>query len=116
MDSDIDRSSSDEGENSESEARETEETLEAAVEDEPIVEEEVLQEVNDERNLGLKFPLTRVKKIMKADPDLQLASQDAVFLITKATVNNSTVCSYFEMIGLTPSIDNKYQLFIVFCC
>ncbi|KAK8380053.1 hypothetical protein O3P69_016596 [Scylla paramamosain] len=34
---------------------------------------------------GLRLPLARVKRIMKADPALQLASQDAVFVIAKAT-------------------------------
>lgn len=62
------------------------ESLETAEAEEPLGAEEVA-EVSDERNLGLKFPLTRVKRIMKADPDMQLVSQDAVFLITKATVS-----------------------------
>lgn len=35
---------------------------------------------------GLRLPISRIKKIMKADPDLNLASQDAVFIVTKATV------------------------------
>ena len=54
-----------------------------------VTESELLEvaEGCEEKNLGLKFPLGRVKRIMKADPDLQLASQDAVFLITKATVS-----------------------------
>ena len=34
----------------------------------------------------LKFPLTRIKTIMKTDSDVTLASLDAVVLITKATV------------------------------
>ncbi|KAA0199233.1 hypothetical protein HAZT_HAZT000109 [Hyalella azteca] len=66
------------------EAAEERESLDVALEQEPIADEDVA-EVNDESNLGLKFPLARVKKIMKADPDLHLASQDAVFLIAKAT-------------------------------
>ncbi|KAL0272908.1 UNVERIFIED_CONTAM: hypothetical protein PYX00_005723 [Menopon gallinae] len=33
----------------------------------------------------LKLPMGRIKKIMKMDPDVSLASQEAVFLITKAT-------------------------------
>ncbi|XP_071811296.1 DNA polymerase epsilon subunit 4-like [Apostichopus japonicus] len=32
-----------------------------------------------------KFPLSRVKLIMKTDPDLTLASQESVFLIAKAS-------------------------------
>ena len=31
-----------------------------------------------------KFPLGRVKHIMKMDPDLTMASQESVFLVTKA--------------------------------
>lgn len=43
-------------------------------------------EGEDDGRTGHRLPLARVKKIMKADPDLQLASQDAVFVIAKATV------------------------------
>ncbi|XP_066504299.1 DNA polymerase epsilon subunit 4 [Hoplias malabaricus] len=32
-----------------------------------------------------KLPLTRIKALMKADPDLNLASQESVFIIAKAT-------------------------------
>ncbi|XP_030852301.1 DNA polymerase epsilon subunit 4 [Strongylocentrotus purpuratus] len=32
-----------------------------------------------------KFPLTRIKNIMKTDPDVTLASQESVFLLAKAT-------------------------------
>lgn len=31
-----------------------------------------------------RFPLSRVKTIMKLDPDVMLASQEAVFLVSKA--------------------------------
>ena len=34
----------------------------------------------------LKFPLTRIKTIMKTDSDVTIASLDAVVLIAKATV------------------------------
>lgn len=34
-----------------------------------------------------KLPLARIKYIMKTDPDVNLASQEAVFLISKATVS-----------------------------
>lgn len=33
----------------------------------------------------LRLPFSRVKHIMKIDPDVHLASQEAVFLITKST-------------------------------
>ena len=48
--------------------------------------EEEGREGEDEGKSGHRLPLARVKKIMKADPDLQLTSQDAVFVIAKATV------------------------------
>lgn len=35
-----------------------------------------------------RLPLARVKTLMKLDPDVHLASQEATFLITKATVVN----------------------------
>ncbi|XP_043946629.1 DNA polymerase epsilon subunit 4 isoform X2 [Protopterus annectens] len=34
---------------------------------------------------AVKLPLTRVKALMKADPDVSLASQESVFIIAKAT-------------------------------
>ena len=34
-----------------------------------------------------RFPLTRIKTIMKTDPDVNLASQESVFLLAKATVS-----------------------------
>lgn len=55
-------------------------------EDLVTLEEEVEGEAEDEGRAGHRLPLARVKRIMKADPDLHLASQDAVFLVTKATV------------------------------
>ncbi len=33
-----------------------------------------------------KLPLSRIKALMKADPDVSLASQESVFIIAKATV------------------------------
>lgn len=85
-------------EEEEEDVQEEEPTIENDTE--PVVEEEVQREISDERNLGLKFPLTRLKKIMKTDPDLQLASQDAVFLITKATVINIIIIIIFIIINL----------------
>ena len=37
------------------------------------------------RTGGLQLPLARVRSIMKSDPDITLASQDAVFVIAKVT-------------------------------
>ena len=42
----------------------------------------------------LKLPLTRIKSIIKLDPDVTLVSNDAVVLIAKATV------SYLRFINL----------------
>ncbi|XP_063609983.1 DNA polymerase epsilon subunit 4-like [Penaeus indicus] len=39
----------------------------------------------EEKGSGVRFPLARIKRIMKADPELGLAGQDAVFLVAKAT-------------------------------
>ncbi|XP_065156039.1 DNA polymerase epsilon subunit 4 [Atheta coriaria] len=41
----------------------------------------------------VKLPLATVKRIMKADPDVHLITQDAVFLTTKATE------FFIEMLG-----------------
>lgn len=34
----------------------------------------------------VRLPISRVKALMKSDPDVSLASQEAVFIISKATV------------------------------
>ena len=34
----------------------------------------------------VRFPITRVKHLVKMDPDVNLCSQEALFLITKTTV------------------------------
>jgi Cdc6-like AAA superfamily ATPase len=48
----------------------------------------------------LRLPLARVKHIMKIDPDVHFASQEAVFLITKSTVSVgncfTTYCSLYR--------------------
>lgn len=41
--------------------------------------------VDDRPDKSTRLPLTRIKTIMKLDPDITLASQEAVFLIAKAT-------------------------------
>ncbi|XP_071953637.1 DNA polymerase epsilon subunit 4-like [Antedon mediterranea] len=40
---------------------------------------------NEKPNRISKLPLTRIKHIIKTDPDVTLASQDSVVLIAKAT-------------------------------
>lgn len=35
----------------------------------------------------VRFPLTRIKALVKMDPDVHLCSQEALFVITKATVS-----------------------------
>ncbi|XP_075061041.1 DNA polymerase epsilon subunit 4 isoform X1 [Mixophyes fleayi] len=36
----------------------------------------------------VKLPMSRVKALMKSDPDVSLASQESVFIICKATVRH----------------------------
>ncbi|GAB6032749.1 DNA polymerase epsilon subunit 4 [Chamberlinius hualienensis] len=43
------------------------------------------EKVNEKNEKMCKLPLTRIKFIMKMDPDVCLASQESVFLIGKAT-------------------------------
>lgn len=50
-----------------------------------------------------KFPLSRVKLIMKTDPDLTLASQESVFLIAKASVSRHMgYC--LTMVNIRPNV------------
>ena len=42
-----------------------------------------------------QLPLSRLKTIMKLDPELNLTSKDSVFLVAKATV-----CIYFKLYSL----------------
>lgn len=46
-----------------------------------------LQE-SDKTERLVRLPLTRIKHIIKMDPDVNLASQDAVILIAKAAVRS----------------------------
>lgn len=38
-----------------------------------------------------RFPITRIRTIMKTDPDLTIASQDSVYLICRAAVSAERV-------------------------
>ncbi|XP_069703283.1 DNA polymerase epsilon subunit 4-like [Periplaneta americana] len=55
----------------------------SSVKDGTVQEENEHEEEKSEKLLRL--PLSRVKHIMKMDPDVHLASQEAVFLIAKST-------------------------------
>lgn len=51
---------------------------------------------NGEASVGrlTQFPQTRVRNMMKIDPDLHLANRESVFLLTKAAVSlNIMLCS-----------------------
>lgn len=53
----------------------------------PVEQEEKLDKSIDEPQKGKnvnKFPTARIRNIMKMDPDLTIASQESVFVITKA--------------------------------
>lgn len=71
------------------------------INDESEAVEPVENEANEDTNIKespnqkqrlIRLPLSRIKTIMKWDPDCGLISQDSAFLITKATVG---VSSYF---------------------
>ena len=54
-----------------------------------LVQSKSQQEGSEERiNVfkSTKFPQTRVRNMMKMDPDLHLASQESVFVVCKAVV------------------------------
>jgi hypothetical protein len=63
---------------------------EKSLSDEIRLEEGVKQSgdiQNDKIKRPCQFAISRIKSIMKTDPDLALASKESVFLIAKATVN-----------------------------
>ncbi len=53
-----------------------------------------------QQNRLAKLPLSRIKALMKADPDVSLASQESVFIIAKATVRYTQTRAGF--IALSP--------------
>jgi len=56
--------------------------------EEMVVEDATNLAQEDERTAKLtQLPITRVRNMMKLDPDLHLANKEAVFLLTKATVS-----------------------------
>lgn len=42
------------------------------------------------------YPVARVKRIIRSDPEIKLVSADALYLITKATVRRSWVGARFS--------------------
>lgn len=48
----------------------------------------------------VKLPISRIRKIIKLDPDVSLASQEAMVALTKATVSYETKCLLFMFIRL----------------
>lgn len=54
---------------------------------EPMVEDQTIFTQEEDRAAKLThFPQTRVRNMMKLDPDLHLANKESVFLLTRATV------------------------------
>lgn len=51
--------------------------------------EDASEEIEKSDNLrSLRLPLSKIKSIMKLDPDVSICSADAAFLICRATVSN----------------------------
>ncbi|XP_060682626.1 DNA polymerase epsilon subunit 4-like [Hemiscyllium ocellatum] len=67
------------------EERESGVGLQQAGESAPSLQPEVEVERPGLQHKLLRLPLSRIKGLMKADPDVSLASQEAVFAIGKAT-------------------------------
>lgn len=58
-------------------------------------------ESNEERTnayKSTKFPQTRVRNMMKMDPDLHLASQESVFVVCKSVVSIPSIVLMFYRI------------------
>ena len=51
------------------------------------IEENPTTQDEDQRTRLTQFPQTRVRNMMKMDPDLHLANRESVFLLTRAAVS-----------------------------
>ena len=51
------------------------------------IEENSTTQDEDQRTRLTQFPQTRVRNMMKMDPDLHLANRESVFLLTRAAVS-----------------------------
>lgn len=58
----------------------------------------------------VRFPLTRIKTLVKTDPDVHLCSQEALFLITKATV--SLLCHFWLLISKDSYVFPHYRSYL----
>lgn len=62
---------------------------------EPVIEDSIGLTQDDDRAAKLThFPQTRVRNMMKLDPDLHLANKESVFLLTRATVSDRHDCCF----------------------
>lgn len=50
-----------------------------------------------EKKKLVRLPLARIKQMMKMDPECGMISQDALFLVTKATVR---CCTFLRLVGM----------------
>jgi len=55
-------------------------------------EENSVVQDEDQRARLTQFPQTRVRNMMKIDPDLHLANRESVFLLTRAAVSEFGSC------------------------
>uniref|UniRef100_A0A9J7XDV6 Polymerase (DNA-directed), epsilon 4, accessory subunit n=1 Tax=Cyprinus carpio carpio TaxID=630221 RepID=A0A9J7XDV6_CYPCA len=54
-----------------------------------------------------KLPLSRIKALMKADPDVSLASQESVFIIAKATLDNTILMTNQQILQQQYRMDHR---------
>ena len=69
-------------------------------ENESVPEDETFPDSEKTERL-IHFPITRIKNIIKLDPDVTLASRDAVVMIAKAAVNCCFRCNRHIIAQLT---------------
>lgn len=69
--------------------------LENADQESDIKDDKNSDQNEDKAEKLVKLPIARIRHIMKMDPEVHIASQEAVFLITKATV-----CENHNIFGL----------------
>jgi hypothetical protein len=50
------------------------------------------EKIEGEKKL-VSLPLARIKTIMKSSPDMSHAGQESIFMVAKATVSESLICT-----------------------